>query len=104
MAVQSIYRDMDYATNLIKSKTKKNASRRDAAANSDSAEALDEDDAEEESWTFVGGDAETVDDLSPDGVTKRANSDLKSPLIGSGNRPGSRIFGGKGAVVSQAKA
>ncbi|KAK3690460.1 sterol 3-beta-glucosyltransferase [Podospora appendiculata] len=68
-AIQSIYRDLEYATNLIKSKAGKNASRRDSGP--DGAGADDED--TEESWTFVGGDADTVDDLSTDGVLKRTN-------------------------------
>lgn len=40
---------------------------------------------EEESWTFVGTDADTVDDLSSEAFMKRAVSDLKaSPALGIG--------------------
>lgn len=38
---------------------------------------------EEESWTFVGTDADTVDDLSSEVFMKQAVSDIKaSPALG----------------------
>ncbi|KAK3898512.1 sterol 3-beta-glucosyltransferase, partial [Staphylotrichum tortipilum] len=82
-AVQCIYRDLEYATNLIKSKAGKHHTRRLVAGAALAAAGGDapvdgveyddggEDDEEEESWTFVGGDAETIDDLSAEGVMKR---------------------------------
>ncbi|KAI1117731.1 glycosyltransferase family 1 protein [Nemania sp. NC0429] len=51
MAIQSIYRDLEYAKSLVASKAGKNA----ATANSPDETAGD-DGSEEESWTFVGGD------------------------------------------------
>ncbi|KAK4208081.1 UDP-glucose:sterol glycosyltransferase [Rhypophila decipiens] len=60
-AIQCIYRDLEYATNLIKSKAVKNAAataRRDAAqrdgAGDHGGAGSEDDDDEEESWTFVG--------------------------------------------------
>jgi sterol 3beta-glucosyltransferase len=107
-AVQCIYRDLEYATNLIKSKAGKYQTRREAAAaaatagtatdGSGSTEAVADllDDDEEESWTFVGGDAETIDDLSAEGIMKRTLPDLRS--AGSpglrGRALGSRVLGG----------
>ena len=58
-AIQCIYRDMEYAKSLIKRKAGKNAGN----------EADDED--EEESWTFVGGD-----EPDPDMTTKRLSDGL----------------------------
>lgn len=102
MAIQCIYRDLEYAKNLIKSKAGKNSARRDSAA-ADGVDAdIDDDGEEEESWTFVGADADTIDDLSADAVMKRTVSDLKvSPLgIGGGTEGralGSRALSGGGA-------
>ncbi|KAK0625174.1 glycosyltransferase family 1 protein [Bombardia bombarda] len=105
VAVQCIYRDLEYATNLIKSKAGKNASRRDNSAEGGGADAdVDDDEAEEESWTFVGGDADTVDDLSPDAVMKRTSASSTSlPVglglgtggMGAGLAPAGRAFGGR---------
>ncbi|KAK0713467.1 glycosyltransferase family 1 protein [Lasiosphaeria miniovina] len=89
-AIQSIYRDLEYATNLIKSKIGKNASRRDNAAAGGEAEA-DDDEAEEESWTFVGADAEAEDNVDP--ITKRAETEPKTPLVGSRSQS-NRSLGG----------
>ena len=44
MAIQSIYRDLEYAKSLIKRKAGKN----------ENADDDDDDDEAEESWTFVG--------------------------------------------------
>ena len=111
-AVQCIYRDLEYATNLIKAKAGKNQTRREAAkgdatagtGTDGSAAALGatpDDDDEEESWTFVGGDAETIDDLSSEGVMKRTVPDLRGLAVAgggsgaSGRRAlGSRVLGG----------
>ncbi|KAK4097040.1 glycosyltransferase family 1 protein [Parathielavia hyrcaniae] len=106
-AVQCIYRDLEYATSLIKAKTgkyQKGTTGGTAAGTATDGTAsmttpggadllLLEDDEEEESWTFVGGDAETIDDLSAEGIMKRTMSDLRSP--GVRIRPfGSRVLGG----------
>ena len=116
-AIQSIYRDLEYATQLINTKTGKNRTRR-AAATSAAANATatvagtatdgsgsnadllldDEEDEEEESWTFVGGDAETIDDLSVEGTMKRTTvPDLRRaapPVVGTrvaGGAPGAGL-------------
>jgi sterol 3beta-glucosyltransferase len=95
MAIQSIYRDLDYARNLIKSKTGKNSARRESVT-ADGADAdVDDDGEEEESWTFVGADADTVDDLSTDGVLKRTVADLKasaSPIVTEARPLGNRVM------------
>ncbi|KAK0610949.1 glycosyltransferase family 1 protein [Immersiella caudata] len=94
-AVQCIYRDLDYAKNLIKSKTGKNSARKESVT-ADGADAdIDDDREEEESWTFVGADADTVDDLSTDGVLKRTVADLKasaSPIVGESRPLGNRVM------------
>ncbi|KAK0648312.1 glycosyltransferase family 1 protein [Cercophora newfieldiana] len=94
-AIQCIYRDMDYAKNLIKSKTGKNHARRESVT-ADGAEAdVDDDAEEEESWTFVGADADTADDLSTDAVLKRTVADLRataSPILGERRPLGNRVM------------
>lgn len=60
MAIQSIYRDLEYAKSLIKRKAGKNENADD-----------DDDDEAEESWTFVGGD-----EPDPDMVTKKLSEGL----------------------------
>ncbi|KAJ4286192.1 Sterol 3-beta-glucosyltransferase [Collariella sp. IMI 366227] len=122
LAVQSIYRDLEYATNLIKSKTGRNQSRREAAASA-SANATNPnpnpasntaaagtatdgtssppavggtdmlgDDDEEESWTFVGGESETIDDMAAQGGMNRM---LGGALGGPVRRAlGNRVLGG----------
>jgi len=94
VAIQSIYRDLDYARNLIKSKAGKNSARRESVT-ADGADAdIDDDPEEEESWTFVGADADTIDDLSIDGVMKRTVADPKaSPILSGERRPlGNRVL------------
>jgi sterol 3beta-glucosyltransferase len=113
-AVQCIYRDLEYATNLIKSKAGKNQTRREAAANATAtannagatstdgagsgAAVLDGhdfmDDDEEESWTFVGGDAETIDDLTAEGIMKRTNVTGVASPGGVSRALGSTVLGG----------
>jgi sterol 3beta-glucosyltransferase len=91
------------------SKAGKNASRRDsiAAAKSRGVEAPDEDDdVEEESWTFVGGgETDVSDDLDPEVVVRRKLADLDHPGHGAAARDrrrpalGSRVLSqGSGAV------
>ncbi|KAK4124071.1 glycosyltransferase family 1 protein [Parathielavia appendiculata] len=102
-AVQCIYRDLEYATSLIKSKTGKYqkgvgataGTATDGTASMTPGADLLEDDEEEESWTFVGGDAETIDDLSAEGIMKRTLPDLSPGVPGLRARPlGSRVLGG----------
>lgn len=61
-AIQSIYRDMEYATSLIKRKAGKNGQ----------PEPDEDDDGAEESWTFVGGD-----EPDPDMMTKKLSEGLE---------------------------
>ncbi|PFH58692.1 hypothetical protein XA68_13347 [Ophiocordyceps unilateralis] len=75
-AIQNIYRDLEYATSLIKCKAGKNAQ----------ADASEEDDETEESWTFVG-----TDEPDPDTVTKR----LSEGLVGDKSL-GGQVLGGSG--------
>ena len=58
-AIQCIYRDLEYATSLIKRKVGKTTDGQDA------------EEEDEESWTFVG-----VDEPDPDLVTKRLSEGL----------------------------
>ncbi|KAI8965490.1 glycosyltransferase family 1 protein [Daldinia sp. FL1419] len=86
-AIQCIYRDLEYAKSLIKSKAGKNA----ATANSPDGTVAD--DSEEESWTFVGGD-----DIDPELVVKKsALSQMESSINGSigSTALGSRLLGGR---------
>lgn len=95
-AVQSIYRDMDYARQLIQAK----AGRLNQNQSGPSATAVDLNDEEEESWTFVGGDAETVEDLSSEGLAKTVADlrDLKvsgDPSAAENHSPlGTKVLGG----------
>ncbi|KAH8160303.1 hypothetical protein CIB48_g7936 [Xylaria polymorpha] len=61
-AIQSIYRDLEYAKSLVASKAGKNT----ATANSPD-EIIGSDESEEESWTFVGGD-----EIDPELVVKKS--------------------------------
>lgn len=70
-AIQSIYRDLEYAKSLIKVKTGKNAQ-------------LDDDETEE-SWTFVG-----ADEPDPDLVTEKLSKGLGSVGTSSG-KPSGRL-------------
>lgn len=63
MAIQSIYRDLEYAKSLIKRKVGKNEQ-----------ENAVEDDDTEESWTFVGSD-----EPDPDHVTTKLSEGLAGP-------------------------
>lgn len=99
--MQCIYRDMEYATNLIRSKAGKNHARRDsAAAGGDGADADGFED-DEESWTFVGADAESQDDLSPENVVKRAAADFRVASTTPTRALGSRVLGTPGSGGSR---
>lgn len=66
-AIQCIYRDMEYAKSLIKRKTGRNGNQ-------------DEDEeGDEESWTFVGGD-----EPDPDMTTKKLSEGLRGGRHGRG--------------------
>ncbi len=81
MAIQSIYRDLEYAKSLIKCKVGKN----------DGADADDDDDVIEESWTFVGGD-----EPDPEAVTKKLSEGLGKFAFGSDKALGSQVLRGGG--------
>ncbi|KAI8627611.1 glycosyltransferase family 1 protein [Xylariaceae sp. FL1651] len=84
-AIQSIYRDLEYATSLVLSKAGKNAA---TAGSPDGTMADDE--SEEESWTFVGGD-----EIDPDLVVKKsALAEMETNLHTSGSALGSRLLSG----------
>ncbi|KAI1164927.1 glycosyltransferase family 1 protein [Nemania serpens] len=80
-AIQSIYRDLEYAKSLVAAKAGKNA----ATANSP-GETAGDDESEEESWTFVGGD-----EIDPELVVKQsALAEMEaninaSAMLGVGN-------------------
>ncbi|XP_044717687.1 GRAM domain-containing protein [Hirsutella rhossiliensis] len=78
-AIQSIYRDLEYATSLVKCKAGKNAQ----------LENEEEDDETEESWTFVG-----VDEPDPDMVTKKLSEGLGGVGMSSGKSLGSQALKG----------
>jgi sterol 3beta-glucosyltransferase len=80
MAIQSIYRDMEYAKSLIKRKAGKNK-------NADADD--DDDDETEESWTFVGGD-----EPDPDMVTKKLSEGLGKFAFGPEKSLGSQVLQG----------
>lgn len=100
-AIQCIYRDMEYAKSLIERKAGRNAAAAERATTSGSDD-LD-DDAEEESWTFIGDDTgPDENDLDIDGVMRRSqflvplaspdgpsarNKSLGSKALMSGNIP-----------------
>ena len=77
---------MEYATNLIRAKAGK---KHDSAA----GEGADPDgfEDEEESWTFVGADAESQEDLSPEKVL------MRTALGGTGPALGSRVLKSPGS-------
>lgn len=82
MAIQSIYRDLEYAKSLVAAKAGKNAA---TAAAGGLDQALDGNESEEESWTFVGGD-----EMDPDLMVKKSvlaemeNSISTSGLLATG--------------------
>ncbi|OAQ75685.1 UDP-glucose:sterol glycosyltransferase [Purpureocillium lilacinum] len=78
LAIQNIYRDLEYATSLIKRKAGKNAQ-------------MDTEDDEdtEESWTFVGSD-----EPDPDVVTKKLSEGLGGLGMGRDRALGSQAIKG----------
>ncbi|KAI1442541.1 glycosyltransferase family 1 protein [Annulohypoxylon stygium] len=93
-AIQCIYRDLEYAKSLIKSKAGKNAT------TASSPDGTTVDDSEEESWTFVGGD-----EGDPELVVKKsALSQMEANMGGASGMSsmGTRLAGGRGASVSTA--
>ncbi|KOS22177.1 Sterol 3-beta-glucosyltransferase [Escovopsis weberi] len=83
IAVQSIYRDMEYAKALIKAK-------------SGQSETEDDDDTEE-SWTFVRGD-----EPDPDMVTPKLSEGLEGLGLGSGAIKANDLKGKDGRPVMRA--
>ncbi|KAI1486658.1 hypothetical protein F5X96DRAFT_219347 [Biscogniauxia mediterranea] len=82
-AIQCIYRDLEYAKSLVKSKANKNTA---ATASSPDGTVAD-DESEEESWTFVGGD-----EIDPELVVKKsALAEMEANLNNSG--PGGSALG-----------
>ncbi|KAK4185650.1 family 1 putative glycosyltransferase [Podospora australis] len=103
-AVQSIYRDMDYARQLIQAKAGQLNPKSPGPA---SATTVDLNDDEEESWTFVGNDADTVEDLSSEALMKTV-ADLRD-LHMAGAPPGAdqsplggQVLGGAPGSVGKA--
>ncbi|KAI1371601.1 glycosyltransferase family 1 protein [Hypoxylon crocopeplum] len=97
VAIQNIYRDLEYAKSLIKSKTGKNA------ATASSPDGTIADDSEEESWTFVDGD-----NIDPELVVKKnALSQMEANTSGAagGTALGSRLLSSRiGTSVSTARS
>ncbi|KAJ2990972.1 hypothetical protein NUW58_g2700 [Xylaria curta] len=69
-AIQSIYRDLEYAKSLVASKAGKNA-----ATSGSADEAVGDDESEEESWTFVDEIAD------PELVVKKAEANVKTSAL-----------------------
>ncbi|ORY58906.1 uncharacterized protein BCR38DRAFT_71930 [Pseudomassariella vexata] len=96
-AIQSIYRDLDYAKSLIMAKVGKHPSHSahpSSSSNVDNTSNPEEDEEEEEeSWTFVGGD-----EIDPELVVKKsALGEMEAAISGSAGRAlGSRVLSGMG--------
>ncbi|KAK1779543.1 hypothetical protein QBC45DRAFT_325562 [Copromyces sp. CBS 386.78] len=103
-AIQAIYRDLDYARNLITLKRQKHQSRRNSVATptpgarpnvlgddqdqqAEEDDDIDADDEEEESWTFVGGNDDDGSDLMSQTV-----ADLRGVKVGKEPALGSRVL------------
>ncbi|KAI1826364.1 glycosyltransferase family 1 protein [Xylaria intraflava] len=84
-AIQAIYRDLEYAKSLVLSKVGKNAA---TAGSPDGT--VDDDESEEESWTFVGGDEA---DLDP-AAMKNTLAEMEAHIDASSPSIGSRLLGG----------
>jgi sterol 3beta-glucosyltransferase len=65
-AIQSMYRDLEYARSLVVAKAGKHQASKQGRHPTSSA--LSEDEDEEESWTFVG----TGDDFDPELIIKKS--------------------------------
>lgn len=95
-AIQCIYRDFEYARDLIKRKAGKNAQQQhdeggeEGAATSGAGGEEYEEEAEE-SWTFVGGD-----EPDPEMVTKK----LSEGLSGGHKALGSQVLKGQGLTLA----
>jgi sterol 3beta-glucosyltransferase len=63
-------------------------------------EADDDDDAEEENWTFVGGGETDLDDHDPESAMRKAMAELDNP--GSGAFRGRRQASGTSRMLSMA--
>ena len=88
MAIQCIYRDLEYAKSVIKSKTTKNA----AMASSPDGTIADDSDDEEENWTIIDDD-----NIDPDFVMKKSGLSQVEASGGGSAVPlalGSRLLGG----------
>lgn len=83
---------------MIKAKTGKNATQRDAASGAGD----DYDEGEEESWTFIGGGPDVdADELDPEAVLRRTTA--ADGLAGApprGRALGSRVLGGLGGAAT----
>ncbi|KAH9890812.1 glycosyltransferase family 1 protein [Xylariomycetidae sp. FL2044] len=111
-AIQSIYRDMEYAMSLVKSKVGKNATAARATTSAgsttdstkDHVHDLDAPEEEEESWTFVGAG----DEIDPELVVKKsALSEMEEQIMrGSvgGMAMGSRLLGPTTSTTTAAAA
>ncbi|KAI1809031.1 glycosyltransferase family 1 protein [Poronia punctata] len=80
-AIQSIYRDLEYAKSLVASKAGKNAA---TVGGNDGATTADE--SEEESWTFVGGDETDSELLTKKGVLAEMEASMSTDASGIGSR------------------
>lgn len=87
-AIQCIYRDLEYAKSLIKPRTGKTVEGTDGHP----AVGVEDDEEEnEESWTFVGGDEPDPEFLTRKLSETFAGLGAGAPIAG----PGSAGFGGK---------
>ncbi|KAH6638541.1 autophagy-related protein 26 [Truncatella angustata] len=88
-AIQSLYRDLEYARSLVVAK----AGKHQAAKHGKQDAAASDDEDEEESWTFVG----SGDDFDPELVVKKsALADAEHQLVfgkGKGTSLGSKVLG-----------
>jgi sterol 3beta-glucosyltransferase len=81
-AIQSIYRDLEYAKSLVAAKAGKNAA---TVGSTDGANAGDE--SEEESWTFVGGDEVDPELIVKKSILTEIEASIKAGGSGFGFRP-----------------
>ena len=95
-AIQCIYRDFEYARDLIKRKAGKNAQQQhdeggEEGATTSGAGGDEYEEEAEESWTFVGGD-----EPDPEMVTKK----LSEGLSGGHKALGSQVLKGQGLTLA----
>lgn len=103
-AIQSLYRDLEYSTSLIKAKAGKNAAVANAGGEGGSRASVDGhsggDEEDEESWTFVGAGDETDTDfalkrMSLGGMSEQSHGLMESSFSSAGSRAlGSRVLSG----------